>query len=183
MSHYDPDQNPFTPGSHQSISGSQACTVGEILIRGENVMRGYYKNETATAKILDAEGWLHSGDLGLMDQDGFLFIKGRSDNMIPGSGGKNIYPEELEARLDNKYAVGESLVVERDSKLVALIYPDADAAAASNLSGQALQDLYRQYIKEINDAVPSYMHITRFEIQSEEFTKTPKRNIRRHLYS
>lgn len=157
-------------------------TIGEILIRGENVMQGYYKNEKATADILDSEGWLHSGDLGLIDGDGYLFIKGRADNMIPGSSGKNIHPEELEALLDNKYAVGESLVVQRDDRLVALIHPDSEVVEKNKLSKDDLQAMFRHYLKEINESVPSYMHVTRFEIQTEEFTKTPKRTIRRHLY-
>jgi long-chain acyl-CoA synthetase len=158
-------------------------TVGEIMVRGENVTPGYYKNEEATRKILDSEGWLHTGDLGLIDRQGNIFIKGRCNNMILGANGKNIYPEEIEAIIDNKFAVGESLIVHRAGKLVALLYPDADVVKANELSEEDLQHLYKQHLKEINSSIPSYMNISRFEIHPEEFIKTPKRNIKRYLYS
>ncbi len=159
-------------------------TVGEIIMRGDNVMLGYYKNEKATSEIIDSEGWLHSGDMGIIDAEGNIFIKGRIKNMILGASGKNIYPEELEAYFNNRFAVGESLIVQRDDyKLVALIYPDADAVAANNLTDEDLQNLFKQHLKEINAAVPSYMNVSKFEIRSEEFVKTPKRSIKRYLYS
>lgn len=158
-------------------------TVGEIIVRGDNVMMGYYKNEEATAEIIDKEGWLHTGDLGIVDKDGNIFIKGRCKNMILGANGKNIYPEELEAHLDNKFAVGESLVVQRDNKLVALIYPDQDVVESNKFTDQDLQRLYAHYIKEVNDTVPAYMSISKFEIHTEEFIKTPKRSIKRYLYN
>ena len=159
-------------------------TVGEIIMRGDNVMLGYYKNEKATSEIIDAEGWLHSGDMGIIDSEGNIFIKGRIKNMILGASGKNIYPEELEAYFNNRFAVGESLIVQRDDeKLVALIYPDADAVVANKLSEEDLQNLFRQHLKEINAATPSYMNVSKFEIRSEEFVKTPKRSIKRFLYS
>jgi long-chain acyl-CoA synthetase len=159
-------------------------TVGEIIIRGDNVMTGYYKNEKATAEMIDAEGWLHSGDMGIIDSEGNIFIKGRIKNMILGANGKNIYPEELEACFNNKFAVGESLVVQRDDdKLVALIYPDADVVEANKISAVELQNMYAQYVKEINATVPSYMNISKCEIRNEEFVKTPKRSIKRYLYT
>jgi len=164
-------------------SPNQEKIVGEILVRGDNVMIGYYKNEKATREILDDEGWLHTGDLGIIDRQGNIFIKGRCKSLILGANGKNIYPEELEAYLDNKFAVGESLIVLRDDKLVALIYPDADVVESNKIDAEELQNMYQQYLKEINSSVPAYMNISKFEIHSEEFIKTPKRSIKRFLYS
>ncbi|MCE1199742.1 MAG: AMP-binding protein [Marinilabiliales bacterium] len=158
--------------------------VGEILIKGDNVMNGYYKNEEATRQILDDDGWLHSGDMGVIDKDGFIFIRGRCKNMLLGANGKNIYPEELEAMLNNKFGIGESLVVQRDEdKLVALIYADQEVVQAHHLTKDALEGLFRQYLKEVNSSVPSYMQLSRFEIRDEEFVKTPKRSIKRFLYA
>jgi long-chain acyl-CoA synthetase len=157
---------------------------GEIIIRGDNVMIGYYKNEKATDEIIDKEGWLHSGDMGIIDSEGNIFIKGRSKNMLLGASGKNIYPEELEAHFNNKFGVAESLVVQRDGdKLVVLIYPDAEVVTANNLSEEELNNLYKNYLKEINASAPAYMKVSKFEIHPEEFAKTPKRSIRRFLYS
>jgi len=157
--------------------------VGEIVLRGENTMTGYYKNPEATHEIIDEEGWLHTGDLGLIDKDGFVYIKGRSKSLILGSNGKNIYPEEIEATLNNKFCVSESLVVHRDEKLVALIYPDNETIAANNISKEELTRMFEQYRKEINASIPAYMALTRFEIHPEEFAKTPKRSIKRFLYT
>jgi long-chain acyl-CoA synthetase len=157
--------------------------VGEIILKGENVMSGYYKNEDATKEIIDSEGWLHTGDLGIIDAEGNIFIKGRSKSLILGANGKNIYPEELEAQLDNKFAIGESLIVHRDDKLVALIYPDMDIITKHKISEKELDKIYSGYIKEVNSSVPAYMNISRFIIHNEEFAKTPKRSIKRYLYS
>ncbi len=157
--------------------------VGEIVLRGENTMTGYYKNPEATHEIIDEEGWLHTGDLGLIDKEGFIYIKGRSKSLILGSNGKNIYPEEIEATLNNKFCVSESLVVHRDEKLVALIYPDNETIAANNISKEELIRMFEQYRKDINASIPAYMAITRFEIHPEEFAKTPKRSIKRFLYT
>lgn len=157
--------------------------VGEIILRGQNVMLGYYKDEEATREVFDAEGWFHTGDIGIIDRHGNIFIKGRCKNMLLGANGKNIYPEALEAHIDNKYAVGESLLVHRDDKLVALIYPDAEVVESDKISEEGLQNLYKQYLKEINASMPSYMNISKFEIHPEEFIKTPKRSIKRYLYS
>jgi long-chain acyl-CoA synthetase len=157
--------------------------AGEIIMRGDNVMLGYYKNEEATREIIDQEGWLHSGDSGIIDKEGNIFIKGRIKNMLLGASGKNIYPEELEARFNNKFGIAESLVVQRDDdKLVALIYPDADFIESGSITSENLKNMYSQYLKEVNEAVPSYMQISKFEIHPEEFVKTPKRSIKRYLY-
>lgn len=164
-------------------SPDPAKIVGEIILRGENAMTGYYKNPEATREIIDEEGWLHTGDLGLIDRDGFIFIKGRCKSLILGSNGKNIYPEEIEATINNKNLVSESLVVHRDEKLVALIYPDADRMAAQNVTKEDLVKILEQYRKEVNASIPSYMNIIRFEIHPEEFVKTPKRSIKRYLYN
>jgi long-chain acyl-CoA synthetase len=158
--------------------------AGEIIIRGDNVMLGYYKNEKATAEIIDMEGWLHSGDMGIIDNEGSIFIKGRTKNMLLGASGQNIYPEEIEAHWNNKFAVAETLIVQRNGdKLVALVFPDPDAVESGNLSEEDLHNLYKHYLKEINASVPAYMSVSKFEIHPEEFAKTPKRSIRRFLYS
>jgi long-chain acyl-CoA synthetase len=164
-------------------SPDPAKIVGEIILRGENAMTGYYKNPEATKEIIDDDGWLHTGDLGLIDKDGFIHIKGRSKNMILGSNGKNIYPEEIEASINNKTYVSESLVVYRDDKLVALIYPDSDKLKAENIDNNALLEILEHYRKEVNASLPKYMNITRFELHPEEFVKTPKRSIKRYLYN
>jgi long-chain acyl-CoA synthetase len=164
-------------------SPDPAKVVGEIVLRGENAMVGYYKNPEATKEIIDEEGWLHTGDLGLIDKDGFISIKGRCKSLILGSNGKNIYPEEIEATINNKNYVSESLVVYRDEKLVALIYPDSDRMAKDNISIEGLQEILDHYRKEVNSGLPKYMNITKFEIHPEEFVKTPKRSIKRYLYN
>lgn len=164
-------------------SPDPAKTVGEIVLRGENAMTGYYKNPEATREIIDDEGWLHTGDLGLIDKDGFIFIKGRCKSLILGSNGKNIYPEEVEAAINNKQYVSESLVVYREEKLVALIYPDNDRMTANGISQEALKEIFEQYRKEVNAGLPKYMQVTRFELHPEEFVKTPKRSIKRFLYN
>jgi long-chain acyl-CoA synthetase len=156
--------------------------VGEIVLRGENVMVGYYKNPEATQEVIDKDGWMHTGDLGLIDKDGFIYIKGRCKSLIVGSNGKNIYPEEIEATINNKFCVSESLVVHRDEKLVALIYPDNETISANNLSNEELLKILEQHRKEINASFPAYMNISRFELHPEEFAKTPKRSIKRFMY-
>jgi long-chain acyl-CoA synthetase len=164
-------------------SPDPAKIVGEIILRGENVMTGYYKNPEATREIIDEEGWLHTGDLGLIDKEGFIYIKGRCKSLILGSNGKNIYPEEIEATINNRYCVGESLVVYRDEKLVALIYPDNDTIASGKISPEELSAIMEQHRKEVNASIPTYMSISRFEMHPEEFVKTPKRSIKRYLYT
>ncbi|MDF1549869.1 MAG: AMP-binding protein [Bacteroidales bacterium] len=156
---------------------------GEIMVRGENVMLGYYKNEKATKEILEEDGWLHTGDLGLIDKEGNIHIKGRSKSMILGANGKNIYPEEIEAIFDNRFAVGESLIVHRNDKLVALIYPDFETVEKENITPEELLKLYEHHKKAINQKLPGYMNVAMVEIQHEEFIKTPKKNIKRFLYN
>lgn len=157
--------------------------VGEIMIRGENVMYGYYKNKQATDEVLDADGWLHSGDLGLIDKKGNIFIKGRIKSMLLGSSGKNIYPEEIESLFNNRFGVGETVVVQRNDKLVALIFPDPEFVSKEKQTPDTLKTLFDEYKKEINEELPAYMNISQVVIQAEEFTKTPKRSIKRYLYN
>lgn len=157
--------------------------VGEILFRGEHLMMGYYKNEEATKAAIDDEGWLHTGDLGTMDKAGNLFIKGRSKALILSSNGQNIYPEELEDKLNNCPGVIESVVVSRnDSRLVALIYPDYSLEGKGRLNGKALEQLMEENLQKVNKQLPAYAKISDFELVKEEFEKTPKRSIRRFLY-
>lgn len=163
-------------------SNDQHRIVGEILVRGTNVMKGYYKNPEATAAAIDEEGWLHTGDLGVFDESGYLYIKGRSKNMILGPSGQNIYPEEIEDKLNVMPYVSESLVIERDGKLTALIYPDFEAAKAARLSDEALTRQLEQNRKQLNEILPGYSQISRIRIRHEEFEKTPKRSIKRYLY-
>jgi long-chain acyl-CoA synthetase len=158
-------------------------TIGEILVKGENVMHGYYKNEEATKAAIDADGWLHTGDLGVLDKDNFIFIKGRSKSMILGPSGKNIYPEELEARLNNLPYVQESIVIDRDGKLVALVYPDMEAVDSNEINEKELSVIMDENKTRMNKIFPAYMTITKIEIYPEEFSKTPKRSIKRFLYA
>ena len=156
--------------------------VGEILMRGENVMTGYYKNKEDTDKAIDKEGWLHSGDLGIIDEEGFIFIKGRSKNLLLGSSGQNIYPEEIESMINNRACVAESLVVQRDGKLLALIVPDEDVVKALQLSDKELEEKLENYRKELNKHFPAYMAVSRMLIHKEPFEKTPKQSIKRFIY-
>ncbi len=156
--------------------------VGEILMRGENVMAGYYRDEEATKMVLDNDGWLHSGDLGLMDKDGFIFIKGRSKSLILGSSGQNIYPEEIESKLNNRSCVAESIVIQRDGKLIALVYPDDDVVKSMMLSNKELEDKLENYRKEMNKEFPSFMAVSRIVLHPDPFEKTPKLSIKRFLY-
>ena len=155
---------------------------GEILARGTNVMLGYYKNEEATAAVLDKEGWYHTGDLGLMDSDGNIFIKGRSKNMLLGSNGQNIYPEEIEDKLNSMHLVMESLVVQDGDKLIGLVYPDYEEAKALGHSNEELINLMEQNRQELNAILPVYSKLASFEIREDEFEKTPKKRIKRYLY-
>jgi len=165
------------------INSSDPYTeVGEILVRGENVMIGYYKNEEETRKALDQEGWLHTGDLGIIDSENFIYIRGRSKSMILGASGKNIYPEEIEARINNLPYVQESIVINRSGKLVALIYPDMETADREKIDDGQMQQIMERNRNELNGQVPHYMLISKFEIFPEEFEKTPKRSIKRFLY-
>lgn len=155
---------------------------GEILVKGENVMMGYYKNPELTAEIIDAGGWLHTGDLGLVDAKGNIFIKGRSKSMILGPSGKNIFPDEIESRFNNRTGIAETLVVQRDDKLILLIYPDPDYVQQHKLHPSDVQKLMEHHVKTVNHQLPHYISIAGFELQEQEFIKTPKRSIKRFLY-
>lgn len=157
--------------------------MGEIILRGENVMLGYYKNEKATREIIDENGWMHTGDLGIMDKDKNIFIKGRSKSMILGPSGKNIFPEEIEAVFNNMDYVAETVVIMEDYKLVALICPDNDAVNKDNLSEDQLLTILDQTRKAVNERLPDFMAVSKFRIHREEFAKTPKRSIKRFLYT
>lgn len=185
------DHKDFVPGScgkpviHMEVkidSPDPANVPGEILARGLNVMLGYYKNEEATASTLDAEGWYHTGDLGLMDEDGNVFIKGRSKNMLLGASGQNIYPEEIEDKLNSLAMVNESVVVQRGEKLVGLVYPDYDEADTMRLNEADLEKIMEQNRQELNADQPPYCRLSAIEIVKEEFEKTPKKSIKRYLY-
>ena len=156
--------------------------VGEILCRGDNVMLGYYKNEEETAKTLDKDGWYHTGDLGIIDKDGFLYIRGRSKNMLLGPSGQNIYPEEIEDKLNAMPLVAESVVIQKGVKLYGLIYPDADEAQKQGIATGDIPQLLEQTRKEVNAELPAYEQITAIKIMDREFEKTPKKSIKRFLY-
>ena len=182
----------FMPGScgravcHMEVKIDSPDPVhipGEILTRGLNVMLGYYKNEEATRQALDAEGWYHTGDLGTMDAQGNVFIKGRSKNMLLGANGQNIYPEEIEDKVNSMPMVVESIVVQRDEKLVALIYPDYDEAKNMGLGKADLEEVMEQNRQELNAVLPAYCKLSAVELYEEEFEKTPKKSIKRFLYS
>lgn len=185
------DYHDFAPGScgkpvvHMEVkidSPDPENVPGEILARGLNVMLGYYKNEEATAQTLDSEGWYHTGDLGTMDADGNVYIKGRSKNMLLGANGQNIYPEEIEDRLNSMAMVNECVVVQRREKLVGLVYPDFDEAATMRLNESDLEGIMEQNRQELNSTQPAYCKLAAIEIVKEEFEKTPKKSIKRYLY-
>lgn len=185
------DYHDFAPGScgkpvvHMEVkidSPDPENVPGEILARGLNVMLGYYKNEEATAQTIDSEGWYHTGDLGTMDADGNVYIKGRSKNMLLGANGQNIYPEEIEDRLNSMAMVNECVVVQRGEKLVGLVYPDFDEAATMRLNESDLEGIMEQNRQELNSTQPAYCKLAAIEIVKEEFEKTPKKSIKRYLY-
>lgn len=163
-------------------SPDPANVPGVLYVRGANVMKGYYKNPEATAGALDKDGWLNTGDICSMDADGFLTIRGRDKSMILGPSGQNIYPEEIEQKLNSMLYVDESLVVDDDNKLVALIYPDFDNAHKANLTDADIEQQMQHNIDQLNTELPAYSRISRMRILHEEFEKTPKRSIKRYLY-
>ena len=165
------------------IDSDEPYTVpGEILVRGENLMEGYYKNEEATKAAIDEEGWLHTGDLGVTDKDGFIYIKGRSKSMLLGPSGQNIYPEEIEAKLCNMPYVGEAVVLmNKNHKLEALVYPDYDQAKADKVESE-LEARMEENRKELNKHLAAYETLQKIQIHETEFEKTPKRSIKRFLY-
>ena len=186
------DYKNFVPGScgkaalHMMVridSPDPENVPGEILAKGPNVMLGYYKNEEVTKQTIDENGWYHSGDLGTMDGDGNVFIKGRSKNMLLGASGQNIYPEEIEDKLNSLALVAESVVVQKGDKLVALVYPDFDEAQSLNLGRSELEEIMEQNRQELNTMVPAYSKVSEIRIHDEEFEKTPKKSIKRFLYT
>ena len=162
------------------LSHDPANIPGEIVTRGTNVMLGYYKNPEATKEAIDSDGWYHTGDLGTMDADGNIFIRGRIKNMLLGASGQNIYPEEIEDKLNSMPMVSESLVVQQGDKLVALVYPDKDEAAG--FSYDELLDVMEQNRLNLNQQLPAYSRINHINLHEEEFQKTPKKSIKRYLY-
>ena len=165
------------------IANTNEEGVGEIEVRGDNVMLGYYKNDEATKATFTKDGWLKTGDLGYADKDGDIFIKGRAKTMLLGSNGQNIYPEEIEDKLNNMPFVAESIVVQRGDKIVALIYPDVEACDKAGLnSEEAIKNQMEQVRKEVNKIIASYEQINEVEIQAHEFEKTPKNSIKRYMY-
>ncbi len=157
-------------------------TAGEILVRGEHVMTGYYKNERDTKKVLDAEGWLHTGDMGTMDPDGTLYIRGRSKTMILSGSGQNIYPEEIEDKLNNMYLVLESLVLDCGGRLRALVVPDYDQAEQEGVDKEQLPAIMERNLQELNTMLAAYERVAEIAVYPTEFEKTPKRSIKRYLY-
>lgn len=155
---------------------------GTLWVRGHNVMQGYYKNPEATAEAFDSDGWMNTGDICQMDADGFMYIRGRDKSMILGPSGQNIYPEEIEHKINNIPYVNESLVVDRDGKLVALIHPDFEAAQKEGIDAGALERQIDAGVKELNKDLPGYSQISSVSLRQEEFEKTPKRSIKRYLY-
>ena len=156
--------------------------VGEILVKGTNVMLGYYKNPEATKAVMTDDGWMHTGDLGTIDQDGFLYIRGRCKTMILGPSGQNIYPEEIEDKLNNMPCVAESLIISQGGKLVALIYPDWEQVDRAGIQHSGIEQLMQQNIDQLNAEMPVYCKVSHFKLYQEEFEKTPKRSIKRYLY-
>lgn len=186
------DYKHFVPGScgkaalHMMVridSPDPENVPGEILAKGPNVMLGYYKNEEATRQTIDKNGWYHTGDLGTMDGDGNVFIKGRSKNMLLGASGQNIYPEEIEDKLNSLALVAESVVVQKGDKLIALAHPDYDEAQTLNLGNKELADIMEQNRQELNSMIPAYSKVSEIRIHEEEFEKTPKKSIKRFLYT
>jgi long-chain acyl-CoA synthetase len=157
--------------------------IGEIMVRGENVMYGYYKNVEATEQAIDKDGWLHTGDLGIIDEEDFVFIKGRNKSVIIGPSGENIYPEEIEAKLNNMPYIQESVVIEKNNKLIALVYPDLELVHQAKVDEAKLVGIMELNKKEANLNLAKYMQISKIKIFSEEFEKTPKRSIKRFLYT
>lgn len=185
------DWHSFVPGScgkaalHMEVkidSHDPENVPGEILARGLNVMLGYYKNEEASRETLDEDGWYHTGDLGTMDHEGNVFIKGRSKNMLLGANGQNIYPEEIEDKLNSLAMVVESIVIQKGDKLVGLVYPDFDEAKSMGFSNEDLEKIMEENRQQLNSTLPAYCKISAIKIHEEEFAKTPKKSIKRYLY-
>ena len=172
------DYHDFLPGS----CGTPLPCMEVIITRGTNVMLGYYKNEEATRQAIDSDGWYHTGDLATMSRDGHIFIRGRLKNMLLGANGQNVYPEEIEDKLNSMAMVSESLIVQRDDHLVALIYPDMDEARNMGFNTEDIEGIMEQNRQNLNQTLPAYSRIQAFELQDKEFQKTPKKSIKRYLY-
>lgn len=164
------------------LSPNPSAIAGELVCRGANLMLGYYKNEEATRQVIDTEGWLHTGDMATIDEDGNVFIKGRCKNLLLTSSGQNIYPEEIESKLNNMPYVSESLIILQQDKLVGLIYPDSNDAFAHGLSQSDLVRVMEENRLELNKQLPAFSQIARFKLYPEEFEKTAKKSIKRFLY-
>jgi long-chain acyl-CoA synthetase len=163
-------------------SDDQQNTPGEILVKGECVMQGYYKNEKDSAAVLDADGWLHTGDMGTVDEDGTIYIKGRCKSMILTDTGQNIYPEQIEDKLNNLPLVMESLVLESKGKLYGLVVPDFSLCEKEGIDRHKLEEIMSDNLKSLNEQVAAYERLVRIIIYPTEFEKTPKRSIKRYLY-
>jgi long-chain acyl-CoA synthetase len=157
--------------------------VGEILLKGTNVMQGYFKNEKATSEAIDSEGWLHTGDLGVIDADNFIYIRGRCKNMLLGPSGQNIYPEEMEAKLNNQPYVLECVITEREGKLVAFVFPDPERMEAESTDENRLKQIMTENCRQVNKVLPKFAQLSSIILVDKEFEKTPKRNIKRYLYT
>jgi long-chain acyl-CoA synthetase len=164
-------------------SADQHNIPGEILVRGEHVMLGYYKNEEATKNAIDADGWLHTGDMGTVDADGTLYIRGRCKTMILTGSGQNIYPEEIEDKLNNMPLILESLVLENDGKLYGLVVPDFETCEKEGIDRPTLEQTMNENLKALNAQVAAYERLVSLTIYPSEFEKTPKKSIKRYLYN
>ncbi len=157
--------------------------VGEIMVKGENLFYGYYKNKEATEHVLAKDGWFHTGDLGIIDKENFVFIKGRSKSLLLGASGENIYPEEIEAKLNNFQYIQESVVIQKGTQLIALVHPDYDSVDKDKISEKKLLELLEKNKHLTNQTFPKHMQLSKIELYPEEFAKTPKQNIKRYLYT
>jgi len=185
------DKNDFVSGScgtpvsnmEVRIDSSDSENIpGEIVTRGMNVMLGYYKNPEATAEVLDSDGWFHTGDLGTMSRDGHVFIRGRIKNMLLGANGQNIYPEEIEDKLNSMPMINESIIVQKENKFIALVHPDYDEAHNMGFTNEDLESIMEQNRQDINSTLPAYSKLSAIRIHESEFEKTPKKSIKRYLY-
>ena len=185
------DKNDFVSGScgtpvsnmEVRIDSSDSENIpGEIVTRGMNVMLGYYKNPEATAEVLDSDGWFHTGDLGTMSRDGHVFIRGRIKNMLLGANGQNIYPEEIEDKLNSMPMINESIIVQKENKFIALVHPDYDEAHNMGFTNEDLESIMEQNRQDINSTLPAYSKLSAIRIHESDFEKTPKKSIKRYLY-
>lgn len=185
------DWHDFVPGSCGTVADNMELKVlsndpgnipGEVVTRGLNVMLGYFKNEEATKAVIDADGWFHTGDLGKMSPDGHLFILGRIKNMLLGSNGQNVYPEEIEYKLNAMTMVSESLIIQQGDKLVGLVHPDMEEASSLGFTEEDLQSVMNENLRQLNNQLPSFCKLSEIKLHNTEFEKTPKKSIKRYLY-